>query len=372
MWSQTRFKLEGLDDCDHSNNTQTTRLERHGEDCSTVIRGDEPPDKIALTMPLSVCTASLSRVSARDIAGWVARSASVRHREVRQRKGHTARPLNSFMLYRSAYINRARAWCRQNKEQVLSQVIAASWKMEPTEVRQCYERYANIERSNHAKAHPTYKFSPRRAKLADPKKKKPSLQERCSEHPRDSRSLSESEEENPSSTSVNRETDSNMADCLTFSDTGLAMHSVWQPKPLETSMALSQYQSQQCYKSEGDQSIRYHAEQASHAVTAVTANSRDPSVSHYTQVSTYYCMCFSCMCKAQSTLTHDDVYNSCEYGPAVAMMPQAPPGAFPVYDYSTSSGYHKEYLSRYRTITPMATADVAWCFREDGEEPSVC
>jgi hypothetical protein len=354
MWSRTRFKLEGLDDCDHSNNTQTTRLERHGEDCSTVIRGDESPDKIALTMPLSVCTASLSRVSARDIAGWVARSASVRHREVRQRKGHTARPLNSFMLYRSAYINTARAWCRQNKEQVLSQVIGASWKMEPTEVRQCYERYAKLERSNHAKAHPTYKFSPRRAKLADPKKKKPSLQERCSEHPRDLRSMSESEEE-----SVNRDTDSNMVDCLTSSDTGLAMYSAWQPKLLETSMALSRSQSQQCYKSEGDSSIVYYAEQASQAVTVVTANSRDPFMSHYAQMSTYYCMCFSCMCWAQSRVTDDGVYNSCEYSPAVAMMPHAPPSVLPVYDYSTSSGYHNEYLSRYRTITPMATSDIA-------------
>jgi hypothetical protein len=162
-----------------------------------------------------------------------------------------------------------------------------------------------------------------------------------------------------------------MVDCLTFSDTGLAMHSAWQPKLLETSMALSQSQSQQCYKSEGDSSIVYHAEKASHTVPVVTANSRDPSVSHYTQMSTYYCMCFSCMCKAQSRVTDDGVYNHCEYSPAMVLLPQAPPGAFPVYDYSTSSGYHKEYLSRYRTITPMATADVAWCFCEDGEEKAI-
>ncbi|KAH7061007.1 high mobility group box domain-containing protein, partial [Paraphoma chrysanthemicola] len=70
------------------------------------------------------------------------------------------RPMNPFMLYRSAFIKRAREWCRQNKEQILSQVIAISWKMEPPEVRERYERYAKVERSNHVKAHPTYKFSP--------------------------------------------------------------------------------------------------------------------------------------------------------------------------------------------------------------------
>jgi hypothetical protein len=364
MGPQTKFKLEEVDDCDYSNNTQTTRLERHGGDWKTTIRRDESPERITLTVPLSVCTASLSRVPAKDIAAWVARSASVRHREVRQRKGRTPRPLNSYILYRSAYIERARAWCKQNKEQVLSQIIAASWKMESTEVRECYERYAKLDSFNHAEAHPTYKFSPSRAKLAEPKIKKSSSRKRRNEHPVNSQSMSESKE------SVNRDTDSNMVECLRSSDTSLAMHNTWQPKLLETSMAHSQYQSQ-CYKSEGYQSIGYHAEQASHAMTVVTADGHDASVSHYAQMSTYYCMCFTCMCWAQSRVLYDGVYNSCEYSPAMATMPQASPSVFPVYNYSTSSSYHNENPSRDRTITPMATADMAWSFREDGEGEAI-
>ncbi|KAH5617334.1 hypothetical protein HBI23_258560, partial [Parastagonospora nodorum] len=175
---QTELKYEGRDHCDGWDHAQAPRAERYLDDCSPAIGEDKSPKQSALTVPLSVCTADLGDVSARDMAGWITRSASIRRREARQREGHVARPLNSFMLYRSAYLKRARAWCRQNKEQVLSQVIAASWKMEPPEVRERYEQFAKLERLNHSKAHPTYKYAPQRAR-AGHKAQKFSLREEC-------------------------------------------------------------------------------------------------------------------------------------------------------------------------------------------------
>ncbi|KAK3669504.1 hypothetical protein LTR78_010605 [Recurvomyces mirabilis] len=112
-----------------------------------------------ITAPLSVLTKDLS-VPLKDMDEWVHRSAETRRAEVERRNGYVTRPMNSFMLYRSCYAERTKAWCTQNNHQVVSSVSGESWPMEPTEVRQQFEEWARIERENHAKAHPEYKFSP--------------------------------------------------------------------------------------------------------------------------------------------------------------------------------------------------------------------
>lgn len=91
---------------------------------------------------------------------WVNRSAEVRRKEVEKRNGYVTRPMNSFMLYRSAYAERTKQWCLQNNHQVVSSVAGESWPLEPQEVRDQFNEWAKIERANHAAAHPEYKFSP--------------------------------------------------------------------------------------------------------------------------------------------------------------------------------------------------------------------
>ncbi|KAA8621062.1 HMG box protein [Pyrenophora tritici-repentis] len=94
---------------------------------------------------------------------WVNRPAHVRRRETELRGGYVARPLNSFMLYRLAYIEEA--LYTQPKQQKLSAIIADSWRKEPEVVRQAYDAYAKTERRNHHEAYPGYKFSPKKKKL---------------------------------------------------------------------------------------------------------------------------------------------------------------------------------------------------------------
>ena len=91
---------------------------------------------------------------------WVNRPAETRRKEVEKKNGYVARPMNSFMLYRSAYAERVKQYCKENNHQVVSQVSGASWPLEPKEVRDLYERLATTERENHQKAHPDYKFAP--------------------------------------------------------------------------------------------------------------------------------------------------------------------------------------------------------------------
>jgi hypothetical protein len=101
---------------------------------------------------------------------WVNRSVETRLEEVERKNGHIARPMNSFMLYRSAYADRVKQYCRENNHQVVSQVSGASWPLEPKEIREMYEKYASMERDNHHAAHPDYKFAPNKNGSAKKKK----------------------------------------------------------------------------------------------------------------------------------------------------------------------------------------------------------
>jgi hypothetical protein len=76
--------------------------------------------------------------------------------------GKVKRPMNAFMLYRKAYQNLAKEYCPHNK--VVSQVCGVSWQLEPNHVRAQFADWANIERANHHKAHPSYKFNANRHK----------------------------------------------------------------------------------------------------------------------------------------------------------------------------------------------------------------
>ena len=102
---------------------------------------------------------------------WVNRSTEVRRKEVEKRNGYVTRPMNSFMLYRSAYAERTKQWCLQNNHQVVSSVSGESWPLEPPEIRELYNEYAKIERINHQNAHPTYKFSPSKTTVPSRKRK---------------------------------------------------------------------------------------------------------------------------------------------------------------------------------------------------------
>ncbi|KAF2162239.1 hypothetical protein M409DRAFT_27244 [Zasmidium cellare ATCC 36951] len=112
-----------------------------------------------LTAPLSVLTKDMA-IPVKDIGAWVNRSVEDRMKEKEKNNGYITRPMNSFMLYRSAYSERTKAWCSQNNHQIVSSVSGESWPMEPDEIRNQFDEWAKIERQHHQEAHPNYKFSP--------------------------------------------------------------------------------------------------------------------------------------------------------------------------------------------------------------------
>jgi len=97
-----------------------------------------------------------------DIEAFVHRPIEVRQQEVDSGKnpGKVKRPMNAFMLYRKAMQARAKEWAAQYNHQVISRIAGQSWPMEPEHIREQFKRWAEIERDNHQKAFPNYKFTP--------------------------------------------------------------------------------------------------------------------------------------------------------------------------------------------------------------------
>lgn len=114
----------------------------------------------------------MPNVQVRDMEAWVSRPDSLRQQESEKRNGYITRPMNSFMLYRSAYAETTKQWCLQNNHQVVSSVSGESWPLESEEVREHYNRLARIERDNHARAFPNYKFSPSKGGAAASRRRK--------------------------------------------------------------------------------------------------------------------------------------------------------------------------------------------------------
>ncbi|KAL2269872.1 hypothetical protein VTJ83DRAFT_2056 [Remersonia thermophila] len=114
-----------------------------------------------LEKPLSELTKD-SPVPIADIEAYVNRPAEVRRGEIETGKnpGRVKRPMNAFMLYRKAYQGRAKECVGQHNHQVVSKVCGLSWPLEPEHIRAQFKAWADMERDNHQKAHPNYKFTP--------------------------------------------------------------------------------------------------------------------------------------------------------------------------------------------------------------------
>lgn len=64
-------------------------------------------------------------------------------------------------MYRAAFKERIKKWGQQgDNNQLISKIAGHSWDSEPAELKEFYARCANVERINHGKAFPDYKFAP--------------------------------------------------------------------------------------------------------------------------------------------------------------------------------------------------------------------
>lgn len=122
-------------------------------------RRNRPAKISSIPGPLSEITEG-SSVPIKDIAAYVNRPFDLRREERQKKNGHVVRPMNSFMLYRSAFAERAKEWCKGNNHQVVSSLAGESWLLETDEIRAQFAHWAAVEKANHAAAFPAYKYSP--------------------------------------------------------------------------------------------------------------------------------------------------------------------------------------------------------------------
>lgn len=123
--------------------------------------------------PLSELAGGYPSVEVPDIAAYVERPKEDRLREVAEDKkdpGKIKRPMNSFMLYRKAYQNLAKALSHEQHHNIISQVAGDGWRMEPEHVRKQFENWSTIEKENHHNTYPNYKFAPTKSSARKPKK----------------------------------------------------------------------------------------------------------------------------------------------------------------------------------------------------------
>lgn len=129
---------------------------------TNATRASKPPvtKRARVLQPLSAFPRD---VAVRNMVVWVDRTTEIRQNENPKRDGRVPRPLNAFMLYRLAHLQRAHRLYLEGAGLSISQIVSNSWKrLEQPEVREQYRAYAAIEKRNHLHAHPGYKFCPRR------------------------------------------------------------------------------------------------------------------------------------------------------------------------------------------------------------------
>ncbi|KAI0101969.1 hypothetical protein F4776DRAFT_649083 [Hypoxylon sp. NC0597] len=130
-------------------------------------RPERPPVeevKVNLTAPLSELAKDLTDVHDLDVVAHVYRGAEQRRQEA-ARYGRVRKTSSSFLLYRVAYTKRIQELIKRQVLEThgktglgahLSRIAGKSWRMEPQEVRDQFEKWANIDKENHILAFQDY------------------------------------------------------------------------------------------------------------------------------------------------------------------------------------------------------------------------
>lgn len=133
-----------------------------GHTCSPTCNhaSARPNGGVPSKIPMSILAESMAHI-VRDMHAYAHRPPQQRREEVKT-KNKICRPMNAFMMYRCAYTQLAKLLINQTKFQVLNVAIGDSWRVEAEEVKTYYQHLANIEKDNHQRTFPEYKFTPNR------------------------------------------------------------------------------------------------------------------------------------------------------------------------------------------------------------------
>lgn len=140
----------------------------------TFVEVDVPDQPLPLQLP-SYHTAEPSSPASSISA---LSDSQTEHRSDTARKGDpgwVARPRNEFILFRCDYVRkhtkeggnkRNRRHPGQEAEKTLSKLAAEAWRALPQEERLYWREQANLERNDHARKYPDYRYRPKKSATA--------------------------------------------------------------------------------------------------------------------------------------------------------------------------------------------------------------
>ena len=83
-----------------------------------------------------------------------------RKSQATKKDGRISRPMNAFMLYRSAWADRCKAFFDVTNHQLVSKIMGASWAMESANVKEHWTKLSGKESDNHKVHLPNYRYQP--------------------------------------------------------------------------------------------------------------------------------------------------------------------------------------------------------------------
>ncbi|WP_163370629.1 HMG-box domain-containing protein [Endozoicomonas acroporae] len=83
---------------------------------------------------------------------------------VKSKHNHVPRPRNAFFIFRSVRAREVEAFCHQSE---FSKLVAEDWKKMSEEEKECFVKEAALERAEHKKKYPDYKYHPRKRKISN-------------------------------------------------------------------------------------------------------------------------------------------------------------------------------------------------------------
>ncbi|PLW36832.1 hypothetical protein PCANC_13958 [Puccinia coronata f. sp. avenae] len=127
----------------------------------------DPPDFHPTTKLASDEEHGSKQISLDLIAGDAKLQSTNQGSVVKKKEEKLPRPPNSWILYRSDKIAEMKSQHSGLAQCLLSKEIATRWHSESQEVRNNYEKKAELIKAEHAIKYPDYKYSPKRRKPAD-------------------------------------------------------------------------------------------------------------------------------------------------------------------------------------------------------------
>lgn len=83
---------------------------------------------------------------------------------VKSKHNHVPRPRNAFFIFRSMRAREVKVFCHQSE---FSKLVAEDWKKMSEEEKAFFVKEATLERAEHKKKYPDYKYQPRKRKKSN-------------------------------------------------------------------------------------------------------------------------------------------------------------------------------------------------------------